>query len=55
MSMLSDWLPEMTLRAPAVVPPIRLLGEPFALRKLIPSEVFATRAVPVTLVPMKLP
>ncbi len=42
-------LPEMTLRAAGLVPPIVLPGE---LKMLTPLKVFARGWVPATLVPM---
>src|SRR5882724_2395931 len=46
-------LPEMTLRAAALVPPIRLLVEEPVLGQIkTPDDVLGRAAVPLTLVPM---
>src|SRR4051812_38042268 len=49
----SQPLPEMTLRAPALVPPMVLFVEPYSIAT--PSDPLGTAAVPAAFVPMRLP
>ena len=53
MSMPSLPLPEITLPAPAPVPPIVLFDAPLSI--ITPSPLLPSAAVPAAFVPMKLP